>query len=311
MEDEQFKRASEAADVGAKRAQAYRALHPLPDFERVEGDDGIYLYDKRDPGAGVVKLPIAPKGTKPQAFDWMGRKYEWERDPDSNKWVPRPIGGLPVDESEVPVDYYGYKVKPGVAASGTAQTTAANITAGNQYGNQSYEDTLHRMDEDFRQEQQNYSDALGAVRHFNDRHDQLDQMGAELDGLNKLPDTVVNGNGNEIPNPKKDAARIAYLSAQIPRLREQLVAERQSIDSSYGHYAYFNDKERYEPGPRPQRQSYPQRPAPQMRPAPSREENFGGARISRAKLAEFARIRGLGSEREAETYITGHGGAVY
>jgi hypothetical protein len=284
-------------------SEAYKNLHPPPDFQRIEGDDGFFLYDKNNPAAGMMKLPIAPKGSKPQAFDWMGRKYEWEKDPDSNKWVPHSIDSLPLDESEVPVDYLGYKVKPGVAASGVAQTTAANITAGNQYANQSYEDTVRAGDKAFDDDLGRYTSAtqarervLGAYSTLNNVIARRDAAAKDIENWRKIE--------NSVSDPAtKDKAMQARQNAEAnwQQANEEAAASRATLEAeSRGAEATGYVKVDPQTGwatellPRPQRLPYPQRPTPQARPAPTQASVPGATPSNVQSVIDRVRRRGGG-----------------
>lgn len=168
QDEARLERAGKIAAVDKTLAETGRLRNPPPDYERVETPDGYVYVDKKNPSGAAVqtglKAPAKP-GARPQTVRLKnedGSEKVVERGADG-VWRDTGLRSAGQPRRRITVGGETFELPEAEAARVLAQIESANITSGNQYGNQAYEDLVRQIDRDNQSAKERYVAARQAV----------------------------------------------------------------------------------------------------------------------------------------------------
>jgi hypothetical protein len=257
--DADLKRRTAQATLEHTQAETDALRRPKPKEPKLfQGADGLqYEYDpdtktaKAVPGQGSKSAAAKVLRTTVRSGKvW----YETEEglkpalDPQTGEQLAEPM-------REITLDGQKFSVPETKAAEILGGIEAADTASRNQYGNQTYSDTLEAQ----KREQENQSRLRTAAeteaKAWNAQHDKLDELVAQRVGIASLPDD----------QRAKYAGSLAELDRQIETAKARLSTTGNALRSKYPGVLNYNDAERFEVAPPSQLPALPQRPAPQRR----------------------------------------------
>jgi hypothetical protein len=135
----------------------------------------------------------------------------------------------------------------------------------NSIGFRKYQFERDKIDKQNQAAQKEYEDADRAAKQFNDLHDYVDDLAAKLSGIQAMSPE----------EQKKHAAEFAQLREQKDKALAQLNEIGPTVRQKYGKHLTYNQRERFDVGPRPEPTPYGDPPEsviperPNFQPEPS------------------------------------------